>query len=192
MTSGPSILRTPCAVSTKAFPMTRNPPTLDLDIAVLGSGASGTHGLLQILALLTERKPSAEDVIRIAVIDRDQQFHSGIPYGHRSGQSSLLISALESFLPDRERSEFIGWLEERREEMLDWAADGRAPDSPLAWAMERDWILRHESEVRDGRWDELYLPRRLYGQYLSELVERTVEAARGSSKSTSSMPMSMR
>lgn len=159
--------------------MTRNSSTHGLDIAVLGSGASGTHGLLRILARLTDRESSVDDVIRIAVIDRDHQFHSGIPYGHRSGRSSLLISALESFLPDRERSEFISWLEERREEMLDWASDGRTPDSPLAEAMERDWILRHEAEVRDGRWDELYLPRRLYGQHLSELVERAVEAARG-------------
>ena len=159
--------------------MTRNPSTHGPDIAVLGSGASGTHGLLRILTRLTDRESSVDDVIRIAVIDRDHQFHSGIPYGHRSGRSSLLISALESFLPDRERRDFISWLEVRREAMLDWARDGQTPDSPLAAAMERDWILRHENEVRDGRWDELYLPRRLYGQYLSELVEHAVEAARG-------------
>lgn len=159
--------------------MTSDPSTHDVDIAILGSGASGTHGLLQILSLLTDRTSSFDDPVRITVIDRDQQFHSGIPYGHRSGRSSLLISAMESFLPDRERGDFISWLEERREEMLAWAADGRTPDSPLAEAMDRDWILRHEDEVRAGRWDDLYLPRRLYGQYLSELVERAVDEARG-------------
>lgn len=169
----------PRVITTKEVPMVRNPSAYEADIAVLGSGASGTHGLLRILALLTDRMSSTDDMISIAVIERDQQFHSGIPYGHRSGGSSLLISALESFLPDRERSEFIGWLEERREEMLDWATDGRTPDSTLAKLMDRDWILRHEDEVRAGRWDDLYLPRRLYGQYLSELVERAVEAARG-------------
>lgn len=159
--------------------MTRNPSTYDVDIAVLGSGASGTHGLLRILSLLVDRKSSFDDAIRITVIDRDKQFHSGIPYGHRSGRSSLLISALENFLPDRERGDFISWLEERREEMLGWAADGRTPDSPLAEAMDRDWILRHEDEVRAGRWDDLYLPRRLYGQYLSELVDRAIDEAQG-------------
>lgn len=159
--------------------MTRNSSTHDVDIAVLGSGASGTHGLLRIISLLSDRTSSFGDAFRITVIDRDEQFHSGIPYGHRSGRSSLLISALESFLPDRERSEFIDWLEDRREEMLGWAADGRAPDPPLATLMDRDWILRHEDAVRARRWDDLYLPRRLYGQYLSELVERTLDAARG-------------
>lgn len=159
--------------------MTRNSSTHDVDIAVLGSGASGTHGLLRTISLLRDRKSSFDGAFRITVIDRDEQFHSGVPYGHRSGRSSLLISALESFLPDRERSEFIGWLEERREEMLGWAADGRTPDSPLATLMDRDWILRHEDAVRAGRWDDLYLPRRLYGHYLSELVEQTLDAARG-------------
>lgn len=151
----------------------------DVDIAVLGSGASGTHGLLQILSQLTDQASSSDYAIRITVIDRDEQFHSGIPYGYRSGRSSLLISDLETFLPDRERSEYIAWLNQRREEMLQWAADGRTPDSPLAEAMERDWILRHQSDVVAGRWDGLYLPRRLYGQYLAELVERALEVARG-------------
>lgn len=157
----------------------RKPSAHEVDIAILGSGASGTHGLLQILSLLAERKSSLDDVIRITVIDRDEQFHSGIPYGHRSGRSSLLISALENFLPDRERSEFISWLEERREEMLSWAAEDLPPDSPLAQAIDRDWILRHEDEVRARRWDGLYLPRRLYGQYLAELVERAIDMTRG-------------
>ncbi|WP_231443346.1 FAD/NAD(P)-binding protein [Brevibacterium zhoupengii] len=159
--------------------MMRNPSTPDVDIAVLGSGASGTHGLLRTISELRDRRSSFDDPIRITVIDRDEQFHSGIPYGHRSGRSSLLISALESFLPDRERSDFIDWLEARRPDMLDWAKDGRTPDSPLATLMDRDWILRHEDAVRAGEWDDLYLPRRLYGQYLSELVERTFEEARG-------------
>ena len=179
MTSVGTILGTPCDASTKAFPMMRNPSTHDVDIAVLGSGASGTHGLLRTISELRDRRTPFDDPIRITVIDRDEQFHSGIPYGHRSGRSSLLISALESFLPDRERSDFISWLEARRQEMLDWARDDRTPDSSLATLMERDWILRHEDAVRAGGWDDLYLPRRLYGQYLSELVERTLEDARG-------------
>ncbi|AZT99267.1 hypothetical protein EB834_07485 [Brevibacterium aurantiacum] len=179
MTSVGTILGTPCDASTRAFPMMRNPSTHDVDIAVLGSGASGTHGLLRTISELRDRRTPFDDPIRITVIDRDEQFHSGIPYGHRSGRSSLLISALESFLPDRERSDFISWLEARRQEMLDWARDDRTPDSSLATLMERDWILRHEDAVRAGGWDDLYLPRRLYGQYLSELVERTLEDARG-------------
>ncbi|WP_262774104.1 FAD/NAD(P)-binding protein [Brevibacterium permense] len=148
------------------------------DIAILGSGASGTHGLLEILSRLTARRTELLEPVRITVIDRDQQFHSGLPYGHRSGRSSLLISDLEHFLPDRERGVFIAWLEGQREEMLRWAAAGRAPDSPLAEAMEINWILRHEQDIRQSRWERLYLPRRLYGQHLAELVSAALEEAR--------------
>lgn len=148
------------------------------DIAILGSGASGTHGLLKILSRISDNRASLLAPVRITVIDRDRQFHSGLPYGHRSGRSSLLISELRLFLPDCELSAFIAWLEQRREEMLRWAAEGSTPDSPLAEAMEIEWILRHEDDIRDGRWERLYLPRRLYGQHLAELVTEAVETAR--------------
>ncbi|UZD62004.1 FAD/NAD(P)-binding protein [Brevibacterium sp. JSBI002] len=150
----------------------------ETDIAILGSGASGSHGLLEILTRLCDKQTSLLAPMRITVIERDRQFHSGLPYGHRSGRSSLLISDLEHFLPDRERSDFIDWLEDRREEMLRWAATGDAPASPLAEAVEIDWILRHEHDIRHSRWEGLYLPRRLYGQHLAELVADAVAKAR--------------
>lgn len=148
------------------------------DIAILGSGTSGTHGLLKILSRLSDIRATLFEPVRITVIDRDKQFHSGLPYGHRSGRSSLLISDLQHFLPDSELSIFIGWLENRREEMLRWAATGHTPDSPLAEAVEVDWILRHEQAIRESRWECLYLPRRLYGQHLAELVATAGETAR--------------
>lgn len=148
------------------------------DIAILGSGASGTHGLLEILSRLSAKRTALLEPVHITVIDRDQQFHAGLPYGHRSGRSSLLISDLEHFLPDRERSDFIDWLEERREEMLRWVEGGGAPGFALAEAMEVDWVLRHEQDIRESRWERLYLPRRLYGQHLAGLVSKAVEEAR--------------
>ncbi|UVI35776.1 FAD/NAD(P)-binding protein [Brevibacterium spongiae] len=150
----------------------------ETDIAILGSGASGSHGLLEVLTRLCDKQTSLLAPVRITVIERDRQFHSGLPYGHRSGRSSLLISDLEHFLPDRERSDFIDWLEDRREDMLRWAATGDAPASPLAEAVEIDWILRHEQDIRHSRWEGLYLPRRLYGQHLAELVTDAVARAR--------------
>lgn len=153
--------------------------TSTTDIAILGAGASGTHGLLQILKHLSVTSTAFVEPVRITLIDRDRQFHSGLPYGHRSGRASLLISDLGHFLPDAERGAFIDWLDERREEMLQWAADGEAPDSPLAEAMEIDWIRRHEHDIRHSRWNGLYLPRRLYGQHLAELVSDALTDTRG-------------
>ena len=52
--------------------MMRNPSTHDVDIAVLGSGASGTHGLLRTISELRDRRTPFDDPIRITVIDRDE------------------------------------------------------------------------------------------------------------------------
>lgn len=131
------------------------------DIAIIGSGASGTHCLLQIL----DHLESSSDPIRITVIDRDSQFHSGIPYGHRSGPSSLLITKLSDFLSHSELISFKDWLDEHRDAIL------------ATSKLDRDWLDRHGDDIRHGRWEDLYLPRRLYGRYLRSQAESAIRRA---------------
>ncbi|AZL10734.1 hypothetical protein CXR26_17130 [Brevibacterium aurantiacum] len=131
------------------------------DIAIIGSGASGTHCLLQIL----DHLESSSDPIRITVIDRDSQFHSGIPYGHRSGPSSLLITKLSDFLSHSELISFKDWLDEHHDAIL------------ATSKLDRDWLDRHGDDIRHGRWEDLYLPRRLYGRYLRSQAESAIRRA---------------
>lgn len=99
------------------------------------------------------------------MIDQDSQFHSGIPYGHRSGPSSLLITRLADFLFENELAHFTRWLNEKREAILSTSK------------LDREWLQRHEEEIRNGQWDNLYLPRRIYGQYLRTRAESAIRRA---------------
>lgn len=134
---------------------------MNTDITILGSGASGTHLLLRIL----NRLDSTTRKVNITVIDRDHQFHSGVPYGHRSGPSSLLITHLADFLPARELSDFIRWLNEHREQIV---------TSPR---IDSEWIAKHRADINNGSWEDLYLPRRVYGRYLRQQAEAAIQAA---------------
>lgn len=131
------------------------------DIAIVGSGAAGTHCLLRILHEL--RGTSGE--VHITLIDKDKQFHSGIPYGHRSGPSSLLITTLSEFLPHSHLADFTQWLNVRRETIL------------TSSAIDCNWIARHRDDIRSGQWEGLHIPRRLYGRYLQEKAEFAIRRA---------------
>lgn len=138
------------------------------DIAIIGSGASGTHCLLQVLAQLD----GSADPVHITVIDRDPQFHCGIPYGHRSGPSSLLITKLSDFLSQTELDHFTDWLDEKRDAIL------------ATSKLDREWLDRHGEDIKHGRWNDLYLPRRLYGRYLRTRVESEIRRAQKKNSAT--------
>ena len=104
--------------------------------------------------------------MRITMIDRDSQFHSGVPYGHRSGPSSLLITRLADFLSKNELAHFTRWLDENREAIL------------ATSKLDKEWLHRHSDDIRNGFWDNLYLPRRLYGRYLRNRAESEIHKAR--------------
>lgn len=133
-----------------------------IDIAIIGSGAAGTHCLLNLL----EQLPISTDSIRIAVIDRDTQFHCGIPYGNRSAPTSLLITRLADFLPQPDLTAFTRWLNEHREHIL------------TTMRIDREWVNRHKQDIRNGNWENLYIPRRLYGDYLHQKTEAAIQRAR--------------
>ena len=132
------------------------------DLAIVGAGASAAHTLL---ALLTELSSTDFDHLRparIIVIDRDPQFFSGVAYGRRSGRASLTLSTLHGFLPEHERDRFIAWCD-RRERL------GRTADPA--------WLARHLPHIAAGRWAELFIPRRLYGEYLESCVDAAIQDA---------------
>jgi uncharacterized NAD(P)/FAD-binding protein YdhS len=122
-----------------------------------------------MLALLKEL--SADDrkrtrPLRIAIIDRDPQFFSGVAYGRRSGRASLTLSTLKRFLPDEERVPFVAWLTSHGDELT-----GSADVDPA-------WLDRHRDDILSGRWEDLFIPRRLYGAYLADRAHAAISEAR--------------
>ena len=56
--------------------------------------------------------------LRIAVIERDEQFWCGVPYGPRTSIRALAIQKLDEFVVEPERSAYIAWLQRNRTHWL--------------------------------------------------------------------------
>ncbi|BBZ27091.1 hypothetical protein MMAD_13860 [Mycolicibacterium madagascariense] len=130
----------------------------------MGAGVSATHTLLALLRDLAAAPARPARPVRILVVDRDPQFFSGVPYGHRSGRASLTLSTLAGFLPDDERARFTAWLDAERDRLLAAADAG--------------WAERHRGDAEAGRWDGLFVPRRWYGEYLTAQATAAIAEAR--------------
>ena len=86
----------------------QTPPELNpsFDIAILGSGISCS---LSLLHLLEKRLAQDQRVkpIKIAVVEKNNEFWRGYPYGSRSSRNSLTITTLGEFVPEKEKKAFL-------------------------------------------------------------------------------------
>ena len=125
------------------------------DLAIVGAGAAGTHTLRALIKELSASATRRPRPVHIVVIDRDWQPFAGVAYGHRSSRTSLTLSTVRDFLPDDERARFTTWLARHRDELSHAGA-------------YRNWRDRHRADITAGRWDRLFIPRRLYGEFLGD------------------------
>lgn len=146
-----------------------------VDLAFVGAGASTAYVLMALLAALGEGSP--ESPLRIAVVEREPDAFSGVAYGGRAARTSLLITPLRDFLPPGELRLFTGWLAENKHRAFDefLAVDGEV--SSRWWARHRDAVARDD-------FDDLYLPRYIFGTYLRERTHRAITAAAAAGAAT--------
>jgi len=136
------------------------------DVTFIGSGISSSFTILHFLNGLERTKES--EVINIKIIDRYKEFHTGIPYGTRSGFSVHLITSLKNFLPEPQRSEFITWLNINK----NWLLENLKKEGG---ALSIDWITTHADKIANNDWDDLFIPRSFFGKYINEKVENKVK-----------------
>lgn len=136
------------------------------DISFVGSGISSSFTILHFLDLLEEDKNKKK--IYINIIDKYQEFHSGIPYGSRSGFSVHLITSLKNFLPEPELGKFIKWLNNNK----NWLLDELKKDGG---ALSLEWITTHSDKIENNDWEDLFIPRRFFGWYINEKVKNRLE-----------------
>lgn len=142
------------------------------DLVFVGAGASTSYVLLTLLDALADEPPA--EPLRICVVERASDPFTGIPYGTRAARTSLLITALRDFLPDGERARFVEWLAANK----DWVFDEfLAGDGPFS----RRWWARHEAAVRADDFDDLFLPRYTFGEYLAQRTREAIARAEASS-----------
>ena len=138
------------------------------DITFIGSGISCSCTLKNILESALQ-KEDFESPLKILIIEKRDEFWKGLPYGKQASENSLLITSLEHFLIDPELKSFVNWLEINK---LKWMKN--FPDDGIY----NNWLAINSEHIRKGEWLNLYLPRRLYGDYIAEKMPYTITMAK--------------
>ena len=151
----------------------------DIDIAFIGSGLSSTFTLIEYINQLEER-PSLKtshgnDFVRIIMFEKDSWLWGGIPYGRRSGFTSLIITPLDEFLPESELSSFIEWMSEN----IDWLI---VPFKQNAGNRSKKWLEDCEEKIRLKKSARIHIPRYFFGIYIWEKLKNTCSASNKSIK----------
>ena len=143
--------------------------TQNCDLAVIGSGISCAYTLINYIERLKQRLDQnllyLSKPISIAIFDKSGEFWTGIPYGSRTGKHSLIITALKEFLPKPERDRFTSWLEKNGDRVIDSLQQREG-------ILAGQWLQSYQKAIALGNWDELFVPRYVFGWYLKETVEQ--------------------
>lgn len=137
------------------------------DLAIIGSGIAGSLTLCQLAERLKDTRLTNRK-LTVAVIEKEGEFWSGVPYGRRSTIGALTFQKLQDFLEEPDRASFIEWLSANKDAWLDvfrkFGGLGAAK-----------WISDNGPYVERGQWGELYLPRFVVGNYLLGRVAHALE-----------------
>lgn len=153
-------------IKTKVPELPVNNTQQSSDITFIGSGISSSFTILHFLDRIENNEIKKK--INITIIDRYQEFHTGVPYGDRSGSSVHLITSLKNFLPEPELGKFVKWINNNKNWLLDeFKKDGGA--------LAIDWTTTYANRIENNQWEDLFIPRRFFGWYIDEKVTRRLE-----------------
>jgi uncharacterized NAD(P)/FAD-binding protein YdhS len=149
--------------------MTKNPTDItNADITFIGSGIAMVYTLIKFLETLY--KTGSTKILEINIIEKYPEFFFGIPYGKRSGKSVLLINSLRAFLPKEERSIFIEWLKVNKDRLLEGYLIAGGEES-------KRWLDNNIADIDDDLWDDLFIPRSFFGEYIHAKVNESIKQA---------------
>jgi uncharacterized NAD(P)/FAD-binding protein YdhS len=140
----------------------------EYDLAFVGGGASTSYVLIALLESLGT-SPRTEP-LRLVVLERAPDPFSGVPYGSRAARTALLITSLRDFLPQGERKRFGDWLAENKHWVFQEFLDAAGPSSAR-------WIERHRDALDRDDFEDLFLPRYVFGTYLTERARTAIARA---------------
>ena len=129
------------------------------DITLIGSGIASTLTLIEVFNSLLKDAPGQKK--SITVIEKTNEFWKGIPYGSRSSVNALTITSVFDFINEQESPLFFKWLKDSRDK---WIPFYREQGSITA---ER-WLNNNLPLIEKEAWEDIYMPRFLYGNYLAE------------------------
>jgi uncharacterized NAD(P)/FAD-binding protein YdhS len=135
------------------------------DLAFVGSGIACTYTIIHLL----EQAPFNQKV-KILIIDKADEFWVGLPYGDRSGFNSLIITSLKDFLSVDELGLFKTWLKQN----IDWVFQDFKKRNGI---LSADWLENNKKRFAEDDWDNIYLPRYIFGYFLRERVIALLESS---------------
>jgi uncharacterized NAD(P)/FAD-binding protein YdhS len=137
------------------------------DLVIVGSGISCSMTLCE-LAKSMKDTPACGKMLRIGIIERVGEMWTGIPYGNRSSIGALAFQRLQEFLEEPERESYIKWLAANSDRWLKTFTECGGPGASR-------WVADNQRLMERGQWGELYLPRFLFGWYVSSQTARAIE-----------------
>lgn len=139
------------------------------DLCFIGAGLSCSYTLFHYMQLL-EESPQ-KNKVSICIIDKANEFWTGIPYGKRSGVHSLIITSIKEFLPEQEREIFIHWLDKNFKSI---SKDYIQTNNHAALT----WLNNNEHLISTKQWSKLYIPRHIFGRFLTERMTTLIASAK--------------
>ncbi|GAB3921090.1 FAD/NAD(P)-binding protein [Mucilaginibacter myungsuensis] len=136
------------------------------DLVFVGSGLSSTATITNLLTSLQNR-PILAQPLRIAVIEKSGEFWTGIAYGKRTSVHSLTINPVKDFFQDADKPIFFDWLTNMRNQGWPGLTDEKR-------GIAETWSTGNSDKITASDLEGLYIPRFLYGVFLTQHAEKLV------------------
>lgn len=140
-----------------------------IDLAFIGSGLSSSSTLIEYINQIEsyEYRKDKDESINIVVFEKDSWMWGGIPYGRRSGYTTLIITPLDEFLPASELSLFIDWMADN----IDWLI---IPFNENAGNRSKKWLLDSIDKIKSKDSARIHIPRYFFGIYIWEKIKNAI------------------
>ena len=140
------------------------------DVAFIGAGLSSTYTLIEFINHINSQNLtiSENETLKIAIFERDEWVWGGIPYGKRSGFTSLIITPLDEFLPDYELESFMEWMSKNFEWLIQ-------PFKKVAGPRSLTWLKESETKILNCSSQNIHIPRYFFGIYLWDKLREATQ-----------------
>lgn len=138
------------------------------DLSFIGGGISCSAVLLHLLDAFNHLSDFIGKRLRIAVIEKENEFWKGVAYGNRSLTTALIITNFGEFVPPSEKQGFTQWLGENEEKWLSCLIENGGTTAA-------NWLSINQDAISNRRWDEIYIPRYLFGDYMDEKINKLIK-----------------
>lgn len=114
--------------------------------------------------------PGPSAPVSIGIVEKGNELWAGLAYGSRASVNSLAITALSELVTDGDRVEVSTWLSDNKASIF---ADLRQRGGEVG----AQWIERNRALIESRRWEDVFIPRYVFGDYLKHKVTSAVNAA---------------